>query len=176
MFASRFLRPWLVFPVDVAMLMFLVSVHIGHASAAAGLDDLPPSSTSALHDSNASLFLQSLARDSFFHFVEPGFSPFICSRRAQHLHHPLVLRLTDEAVIKLRSTRASIFRIDAAILHSPDVDTGECPSHPDPKSISNISWYGTLSAHAAFSLTYIAGTTNRTYTMHLLLKSLGILR
>ncbi len=131
-------------------LILLVLVPVGRIIDAASRDGTPSSLNSALHHTNAPLFLQLLARDGFFHFVEPGFSPFICSRRTQHLNHPLVLRLTDEAVTKLRFMRATIIRIDAAILHAPDADTGDCPARPDPQSVANISWCAIVSPPAAF--------------------------
>jgi hypothetical protein len=138
--AARSLRPKLVDAISTVTLISLVFFQIGQTIDVEGRDDSRPSSTSAPQDASALLTLQSLAHDSFFHFVEPGFSPFICSRRAQHLHHPLVFRLTDEAFTELRVMRATILRIDAAILHTPDADTGECPSFPDARSVENISW------------------------------------
>jgi hypothetical protein len=165
----------LVDAICAATLIILVLVPVGRTIDAASHDGTPSSLTSALHHTNAPLFLQSLARDSFFHFVEPGFSPFICSRRTQHLNHPLVLRLTDEAVIKLRSMRATIVRIDAAILIAPDADTGDCPSRPDPQSVANISWCANVSPPAAFE-TYVAGTMNPLLSTRHLLKLLEIPR
>jgi hypothetical protein len=87
------------------------------------------------HSVEPAFVLDSLARDSFFQYVQPGFSPFVCSRSSHELRHPLVLRFTDDAVLKLRSTKIPLVRVDASLFQIPDSETGDCPVHPpQPRS------------------------------------------
>ena len=95
-------------------------------------------------------FLNALARDDFFHFIEPSFSPFICSRNPLYMQHPIVLRLSDVAVAQLRAQRIPYLRVDVALFRAPDADTGTCPQQPSARAVAE-SWCS--SPHAPSLLT-----------------------
>ena len=100
--------------------------HIDSAAAAA-----PPSGL------DATAFLNNLARDSFFHYEDPSFSPFICSRSPHVLHHPIVIRFTTEAVAKLRLLRAAVVRVDVGLYLAADADTDACAARPTAPSVDD---------------------------------------
>jgi hypothetical protein len=95
-------------------------------------------------------FLNAIARDDFFHFIEPSFSPFICSRNPLYMQHPIVLRLSDVAVAQLRAQRIPYLRVDVALFRAPDADTGTCPQQPSARAVAE-SWCS--SPHAPSLLT-----------------------
>jgi hypothetical protein len=91
----------------------------------------------AFHDvHDTALFLTALARDTFFHFIEPSVSPFICSRSPLLVQHPLIFRLSDVAVEQLRTLRAAFLRVDVALFQAPDADTGTCPDKLTERSVA----------------------------------------
>ena len=100
--------------------------HNDSAAAAA-----PPSGL------DATAFLNNLARDSFFHYADPSFSPFICSRSPHMLHHPIVIRFTTEAVAKLRLLRAAVVRVDVGLYLAADADTDACAALPAAPSVDD---------------------------------------
>ena len=100
--------------------------HSDSAAAAA-----PPSGL------DATAFLNNLARDSFFHYEDPSFSPFICSRSPHMLHHPIVIRFTTEAVAKLRLLRAAVVRVDVGLYLAADADTDACAALPAAPSVDD---------------------------------------
>ena len=100
--------------------------HSDSAAAAA-----PPSGL------DATAFLNNLARDSFFHYVDPSFSPFICSRSPHVMYHPIVLRFTTEAVTKLRLLRAAVVRVDVGLYLAADADTDACAALPAAPSVDD---------------------------------------
>ena len=84
--------------------------------------------------------LNALARNNFFHFIEPGFSPFLCTREASYFLHPIIFRVSNVGFWKLHSLQASFLRIDVGVFFIPDEHTGSCPSFPT-KPGPKTGWY-----------------------------------
>ena len=103
--------------------------------------------------------LNALARDTFFHYVEPGFSPFLCSREASYFRHPIVLRLSNSGLRKLQSLQAVFVHIDVGVFSVPDANTGSCPLLPT-KSTPDTGWYYSSRTVALNSLQPLEDTSS----------------
>jgi hypothetical protein len=123
------------------LMLLLVSAFSNnyHASAEHRIDMVSAAASSSVGP-DTTPFLNAMARDDFFHFIEPSVSPFICSRNPLLMQHPIVLRLTDVAVAQLRAQRIAFLRVDVALFRDPDAGTGTCPQQPSARAVAE-SWY-----------------------------------
>ena len=129
------------------LMLLLVSALANNRASAENHIDMVAASAAPLVEPDTTAFLSAMARDNFFHFIEPSFSPFICSRNPLLMQHPVVLRLSDVAVAQLRAKRIAYLRVDVALFRAPDADTGTCPQQPSARAVAE-SWYSSPRARS----------------------------
>lgn len=137
---QRSKRSRLLHAQSLMLMLLLVSALANNRASAENHIDIAAASAAPLVEPDTTAFLSAMARDNFFHFIEPSFSPFICSRSPFLMQHPIVLRLSDVAVAQLRIQRVAFLRVDVALFQAPDADTGSCPQLPSARSVAE-AWY-----------------------------------
>ena len=136
--------------IGMLVLLLVSAFSNNHRASAEHRIDMVAAAASSSVGPDTTPFLNAIARDDFFHFIEPSFSPFICSRNPLYMQHPIVLRLSDIAVAQLRAQRIPYLRVDVALFRAPDADTGTCPQQPSARAVAE-SWCS--SPHAPSLLT-----------------------